>query len=405
MKQFNVPTTYRSQILGAIKSYKKKQDPRKQNFSPTELKLSCTTLFLPRHFGFCYGVENAIEIAFQTIHENKGRRIFMLGEMIHNPLVNQDLIDFGVQFLVDNDGKRLMDFSGLNSDDIVIIPAFGTTVQIENELNEIGVELAKYNTTCPFVEKVWKRSHELGDRGYTLVIHGKYKHEETRATFSHAALTGPCVIVRNMEEATFLSEIIQGKRPTKDFYTFFDGKYSEGFDAERDLMRLGVVNQTTMLAEETSSIAQFLKDILVNVRGDDAFADTRDTLCYATNDNQTATQKLLDCDAKTAFVVGGFNSSNTIQLATILKKKYSVYFVRSVEDIHENSTVTHLNMETLQPIQSEVDFSSKNFESIVITSGASCPDSVMDEVISKICEFRGEKEALHAAVEKLLSQD
>ena len=405
MKQFNVPTTYRSQILGAIKSYRKKQDPRKQNFLPTELTLSGTKFFLPRHFGFCYGVENAIEIAFQTIHENKGRRIFMLGEMIHNPLVNQDLLDSGVQFLVDNAGKRLMDFSELTSNDIVIIPAFGTTVQIENELSEIGVELAKYNTTCPFVEKVWKRSHELGDRGYTLVIHGKYKHEETRATFSHAALTGPCVIVRNMEEATFLSEIIQGKRSVKDFYTFFDGKYSEGFDAERDLMRLGVVNQTTMLAEETSSIAQYLKGIIVNVSGDDAFADTRDTLCYATNDNQTATQKLLDCDAQTAFVVGGFNSSNTIQLATILGKKYNVYFVRSAEDINENSVVTHLNMETLEPIQTEVDFSSSNFQSIVVTSGASCPDSVMDEVISKICEFRGEKEALHAAVEKLLSQD
>lgn len=329
----------------------------------------------------------------------------MLGEMIHNPLVNKDLLDSGVQFLVDNEGKRLMDFSELTSNDIVIIPAFGTTVQIENELNEIGVELAKYNTTCPFVEKVWKRSHELGDRGYTLVIHGKYKHEETRATFSHAALTGPCVIVRNMEEATFLSEIIQGHRSASEFYAFFDGKYSEGFDAEKDLMRLGVVNQTTMLAEETSSIAQFLKEVLLKVKGVDAFADTRDTLCYATNDNQTATQNLLDCDARIAFVVGGFNSSNTIQLATILGKKYNVYFVRSAEDINENSVVTHLNLETLQPIQTEVDFASSNFQSIVVTSGASCPDSVMDEVISKICEFRGEKEALHAAVEKLLAQD
>ncbi|MFM2194616.1 MAG: hypothetical protein RL092_216 [Bacteroidota bacterium] len=405
MKQFNVPTTYRSHILGAIKTYRKKQDPRKQNFSPTELILNCTKLFLPRHFGFCYGVENAIEIAFQTVHENKGKRIFMLGEMIHNPLVNQDLLDSGVQFLVDNEGRRLMDFSELTPDDVVIVPAFGTTVQIEKELTDIGVELAKYNTTCPFVEKVWKRSHELGNRGYTLIIHGKYKHEETRATFSHAALSGPCVIVRNMEEANFLSEIIQGQRPASEFYTFFDGKYSEGFDAERDLKRLGVVNQTTMLAEETSSIAQFLKEILLKVGGNDAFADTRDTLCYATNDNQTATQNLLDCDAESAFVIGGFNSSNTIQLATILGKKYNVYFIRSAEDIHDNSVVTHLNMETLLPIQTKVDFSSSSFQSIVITSGASCPDSVMDGVITKICEFRGEEVALEEAVEKLLAQD
>ena len=403
MKQFNVPTTYRSKILGAIKQYRKLQDPRKQNFEPTELMLSKTTVVLPRHFGFCYGVENAIEIAFQTLHENRGKRIFMLGEMIHNPLVNEDLVQGGVQFLVDNEGKRLFDFSDLNSDDIVIIPAFGTTVQIENELKERGVELAKYNTTCPFVEKVWKRSHELGNRGYTLVIHGKYKHEETRATFSHAALTGPCVIVRNMEETVFLSEIISGRLEKSDFYRFFEGKFSEGFDVEKDLMRLGVVNQTTMLAEETTAIAQFLKDIMVKVRGEEAFADTRDTLCYATNDNQTATQNLLNIKAKTAFVVGGFNSSNTIQLATILSKAFTVFFIRSASDIDENSVVTHLNLETLKPMETKLDFSSDLFQTMVFTSGASCPDSVMDEVIMKICKFRGEENELLKVVEKLLA--
>jgi 4-hydroxy-3-methylbut-2-enyl diphosphate reductase len=403
MKQFNVPITYRSEILGSIKLFRKKKDPRKQDFQPTELNLGRTNFFLPRHFGFCYGVENAIEIAFQTIHENQGKRIFMLGEMIHNPLVNQDLHDAGVRFLVDNHGKRLFNFEQLTPEDIVIIPAFGTTVEIESELKSLGVELAKYNTTCPFVEKVWKRSNELGSRGYTLIIHGKYKHEETRATFSHAALAGPCLIIRNMTEAVFLSEVMTGVKEKSEFYRFFEGKFSEGFDVDRDLMRLGVVNQTTMLAEETSSIAQFLKDVVTRTRGNEAFADTRDTLCYATNDNQTATQNLLKCAAKTAFVVGGFNSSNTIQLATILSQEFEVFFIRSAEDIDDQATITHLNMTNMEPTQTQVDFKSEKFQSIVITSGASCPDSVMDAVILKICSFRNEERALHEAVEKLLA--
>ena len=169
MKKFEVPEHYRSTILGRIKEIRKLNDPRKKDHTPFVFQVGKTEIIIPRHFGFCYGVENAIEIAFRTVTENPGKRIFLLGEMIHNPQVNEDLLAEGIQFLVDNHGSRLLDFSTLSSDDIVITPAFGTTLEMAAELAQLGVQLERYNTTCPFVERVWKRSAELGNRGYTLV--------------------------------------------------------------------------------------------------------------------------------------------------------------------------------------------------------------------------------------------
>jgi len=333
MKKFEVPEHYRSNILGRIKEIRKVNDPRKKDHTPFVFQVGKTEFVIPRHFGFCYGVENAIEIAFRTVAENPGKRIFLLGEMIHNPQVNEDLIAEGIQFLVDNHGTRLVDFSTLSSDDIVITPAFGTTVEMAAELAELGVHLERYNTTCPFVEKVWKRSAELGNRGYTLVVHGKYLHEETRATFSHAAETGPVVVVRNRKEAELLARYIRKELSDEQFEIDFANKYSSGFLASRDLHKIGVVNQTTMLATETQEIAAYLKEVVVEIYGEEGTTDTRDTLCYATNDNQNATLGVLECGAHLAVVVGGFNSSNTIQIATILGEKMPVYFVRNSDDL------------------------------------------------------------------------
>ena len=158
----------------------------KKNFTPTLLDLGPLQIYLARHFGFCYGVENAIEIAFKTVEENPGKRIFLLSEMIHNPQVNADLQSHGVRFMQDNYGKQLIPFDELTADDIVIIPAFGTTLELEERLNQLGIQTERYNTTCPFVEKVWNRSEQIAKKNYTIIIHGKPKHEETRATFSHA---------------------------------------------------------------------------------------------------------------------------------------------------------------------------------------------------------------------------
>ena len=399
MKKFEVPEHYRSTILGRIKEIRKLNDPRKKDHTPFVFQVGKTEIIIPRHFGFCYGVENAIEIAFRTVTENPGKRIFLLGEMIHNTQVNEDLLAEGIQFLVDNHGSRLLDFSTLSSDDIVITPAFGTTLEMAAELAQLGVQLERYNTTCPFVERVWKRSAELGNRGYTLVVHGKYLHEETRATFSHASETGPVIVVRNRKEAELLGKYIRRELSEDQFQIDFANKYSNGFSVSRDLKKIGVVNQTTMLASETQEIAAYLRDIVVEMYGEEATTDTRDTLCYATNDNQNATLGVLESGAQLGVVVGGFNSSNTIQIATILGQNMPVYFVRNSDDLISNQKATVFNFSLLKEEEIVPSLLFAENLKLVVTSGASCPDKTVDLVIQKIIDWRGETESVETVLE------
>ena len=179
MKHFEVPSGYRSSLISAIKEKRKADDKLKKDTQPTLLDLGNLKIYLARHFGFCYGVENAIEIAYRTIESNPGKRIFLLSEMIHNPQVNADLLEKGVRFLQDTNGKELISLETITKDDIVMIPAFGTTIEMEKKLNGMGIQVQQYNTTCPFVEKVWNRSEQIAKKGYSIVIHGKPKHEET----------------------------------------------------------------------------------------------------------------------------------------------------------------------------------------------------------------------------------
>ena len=235
----------------------------KKDFTPTLLDFGPLKIRLSRHFGFCYGVENAIDIAFRTIEGNPGTRIFLLSEMIHNPQVNADLVANGVSFLQDNYGKQLIPFDDLRADDIVLIPAFGTTLSIEKKLRDIGIKIENYNTTCPFVEKVWNRSEAIAKNRYTIIIHGKPTHEETRATFSHAAAGAPALVVRDMAQAVELAKYIKEDKAPGDFYEEFRNQYSNGFNVEKDLIRIGVVNQTTMLASDTQAISDYLRDVMI----------------------------------------------------------------------------------------------------------------------------------------------
>ena len=223
MKQFDVPPFYRSSLIGEIKKKRKLDDPRKKDFKPTQIKVDNLTFLIARHFGFCYGVENAIEKSYKAIKENPDKRIFLLSQMIHNPDVNEDLESHGLKFLQDTHGKQLIPFEELTSEDIVIIPAFGTTVEIENKLLKKGIEIDTYNTTCPFVEKVWNRSAKLGSANHTIIIHGKAKHEETRATFSHSSQNSPSLVIKDITEAQVLADFILGKRELKDFHNTFTG--------------------------------------------------------------------------------------------------------------------------------------------------------------------------------------
>ena len=393
MKQFNVPIIYRSPLIAAVKNKRKQQDKMKKDFSPTLLDLGFVQIYLARHFGFCYGVENAIDIAFRTIDENPGKQIFLLSEMIHNPQVNADLLQRGVRFLQDTNGKQLVPFSSLNKNDIVIIPAFGTTLEIEKTLNAIGIPTAKYNTTCPFVEKVWNRSEQIATKNYTVVVHGKPTHEETRATFSHAASNTPTIIVNDMADTILLSSYIKGEKPADEFYVDFKGRYSESFDVKKHLERIGVVNQTTMLASDTQAIADFLKQVMIEkyvlteTTVEERFADTRDTLCYATNDNQTAVYGLLKTQADMAIVVGGYNSSNTSHLVELCEEKLPTYFISSEEKIISEKEILHYNFHTKQEILTADFIPSNKPIKILLTSGASCPDALVEGVINKLVSF------------------
>lgn len=391
MKKFDIPEHYRSSIISTIKELRKIKDPRKKDYTPTELDFGPVKFYIARHFGFCYGVENAIEIAYKTVEENPGKRIFLLSEMIHNPGVNADLQKRGINFIMDTHGNHYHQWDEITKDDIVLIPAFGTTIEIENRLREMGIPTEQYNTTCPFVEKVWNRANELGEKKYTVVIHGKHYHEETRATFSHSIRNAKSVIVRDIKETETLSKIILGEIPKEKFYKIFGGKYSEGFDVEKDLQRVGVVNQTTMLASETQEIADLLKETMIKKFGEenlkDHFADTRDTLCYATNDNQSATYGLMETDADLAIVVGGYNSSNTSHIVELLEEKFPTYFINNADKILSNKLISHFDIHSKEEHTTENFLPEKEPVKIVLTSGASCPDAYVDEVLNRILSF------------------
>lgn len=363
-------------------------DKLKKDFTPTLLDFGPVHIYLARHFGFCYGVENAIEIAFRTVEENPGKRIFLLSEMIHNPQVNADLQAHGIIFLQDTYGKQLISFDEITAEDIVLIPAFGTTLEIEQQLQQIGIRTEKYNTTCPFVEKVWNRSEVIAKKDYTIIIHGKPKHEETRATFSHAAANAPSVVVKDMAEAKALAKYITGEKPVAAFYEEFKNQYSAGFDVTKHLKRIGVVNQTTMLASDTQAIADYLKKIITETfKTEESFADTRDTLCYATNDNQTAVSGMLETKADLAIVVGGYNSSNTSHLVELCEEKLPTYFINSADKILSPGRILHHNFHTKEEILTTDYLPKKEPVSILITSGASCPDALVEGVINKLTGF------------------
>ncbi len=411
MKSFEVPVHYRSPLITAIKQQRKASDKMKKDFAPTCLPIADINIYLARHFGFCYGVENAIEIAFRAVAENAGKRVFLLSEMIHNPGVNADLQNMGVQFIMDTKGNMLIDWNELTGDDIVIIPAFGTTIEIETKLKEIGIEPSHYETTCPFVEKVWNRAEKIGHEGYTIVVHGKPRHEETRATFSHSKENAPTVVVKDMAQAVHLAKYITGELPAQDFYTDFKWQYSDGFDVSKDLQRIGVVNQTTMLASETQGIADYLKQVMIdhyNLSADkipERFADTRDTLCYATNDNQSAVQGMLQQPADLAIVIGGYNSSNTSHLVELCEQVLPTYFVKNESCLLDQHNISHFDLHSHSEKTTENYLPAKRPLNILITSGASCPDALVEGVVHRIAQLTGNLSALERIMNEWTKPD
>ena len=398
MKSFDIPDYYRSNIITPLKEFRRKRDKLKRDFTPTLLDFGPIRLLIARHFGFCYGVENAVEIAYKAIAENSDKRIFLLSEMIHNPDVNADLQDRGVRFIMDTSGQQLIPWSELTPEDVVIIPAFGTTLETQNRLASLGLDVEKYDTTCPFVEKVWNKAGQIGQKNYTVIVHGKPSHEETRATFSHSKESAPTVVVKDMAQTQQLAKYITGELPAEQFYTEFFGQYSIGFEPNRDLQRIGVVNQTTMLASDTQGIADYLKQIMVqkyaltDATVDIHFANTRDTLCYATNDNQDATYALLNHQSQLGqadftIVAGGYNSSNTSHIVELCEEKLPTYFIESEQKILSDKLIRHFNGHTKQEVVTENFIPATKPVTVLLTCGASCPDAVVEGIMLKLVSF------------------
>jgi 4-hydroxy-3-methylbut-2-enyl diphosphate reductase len=393
MKSFSIPSLFKSNLIGQIKEARRIQDKLKKDFTPTHLDFGPVEILLSRHFGFCYGVENAVETAYHIIDQNPDKRIFLLSEMIHNPAVNADLADRGVRFIQDTHGNQLVDWDELSSNDVVIVPAFGTTLEIQAILQSRGIDPYAYDTTCPFVEKVWNRAEAIGKKDYTVIVHGKPSHEETKATFSHSQSVTPTLIIKDINQAIALAAYIKEEKSSDEFFVEFAGQYSVGFDPAKDLKRIGVVNQTTMLATDTQEIVDYLRQIVrlhfqltpENIK--DYFADTRDTLCYATNDNQSATYGLLAEEADFAIVAGGYNSSNTAHLVDLCVEKLPTYFIKNEEKLISASQLLHFdNLAKEEKITSDF-IPAKEKVRVLLTCGASCPDAVMEEILRKLVSF------------------
>lgn len=399
---------YHSRLCDAVKVLKRARE--RSATSPALLDFGATRFSLPSHFGFCLGVQNAIERAYETLAANPGKRVFMLSELIHNPFVNEDLQGRGLLYLQSDKGVAQIDpatgeayWETLNEKDVVIIPAFGARDEDKVRLIERGLPLNRYDATCMLVEKVWKAARRYGQQGYTVIIHGKAEHEETKATFSNSSKYAPSLIVRDLKEADTLSKVIGAECPEERERLFepFKNRCSEGFSLEKDLQKLAVVNQTTLLRNETLKIIQSLENALVgrfgkaHVEEHMAMNSKGDTLCYATQVNQDALAKASATDVDIAIVVGGKNSSNTYQLYRLCESKFGdrAFYVQSEKNILSSDEIEHFvfpynpsdpkqgRMEVRPFIKDEKPLK------VLLTGGASCPDGILQRIIAKINSF------------------
>ncbi len=412
---------YQSALCTAIKALARRHE--RSATEPVALDFGAVRYLLPSHFGFCLGVKNAIERAYETLAENPGRRVFMLSELIHNSFVNDDLLRRGLRYLQSDKGVPFtvsgakaahgtaspadpLLWDQLTPDDIVIIPAFGATDDDKRRLVRQGLAVFAHDATCMLVEKVWKAARAYGREGYTVIIHGKHEHEETKATFANTRRHAPSLIVRNLAETRTLAALLPRRAEPAaqaEFEAAFAGRHTEGFSVARDLEHVAVVNQTTLLVNETREIAAYLRETYLAACGPDPVGTParvggqgrNDTLCYATQVNQDALGRALASPLDAAFVIGGRNSSNTYQLHRLCEERLGAYafFIQSEADIHSLTEVAHYVFPShgpggagghteLRPLWPGETFARPR--RILITGGASCPDGLIQAVITRI---------------------
>jgi 4-hydroxy-3-methylbut-2-en-1-yl diphosphate reductase len=355
------------------------------------------TFRLAREFGFCYGVDRAVDYAYETRIKFPDRRLYLVGEIIHNPHVNQKLRDMGVRFLARSQEGEF-DFSGIVADDVVILPAFGVTIGDFGRLREIGCVLV--DTTCGSVLNVWKRVESYARDGFTAIIHGKHYHEETKATASQVMKfpDGRYLVVLDMDEARLVCDFIERGGDAGALSRRFAKATSPGFDFERDLLRVGIANQTTMLSGESLAIAEEVRHSMLRRYGDAAGEHFRsfDTICSATQERQDAVIGLLQEPLDVMVVVGGYNSSNTCHLAALVQSQgVRTFHIEDADGVDPASgAIRH------QPIGTKAETVTADWlgssRTIGITAGASTPNNKVGETIDRICALAGVTAELRA---------
>jgi 4-hydroxy-3-methylbut-2-enyl diphosphate reductase len=354
------------------------------------LEANGTTVRLAREFGFCYGVERAVDYAYQTRRKFPDRKVFLAGEIIHNPHVNTKLRDMGVEIL--QIGPSGIDYSGVGSDDVVILPAFGVTIKDFETLRAIGCVMV--DTTCGSVLNVWKRVESYAKGGFTSLIHGKYYHEETRATASQASKWGAhYFVVRNMDEAKIVCDFIEGRVTGEELMSKFSHATSPGFDPDRDLGKIGVANQTTMLARESLAIGVEIGNAMARARGEDYAKEnfrTFDTICSATQERQDAVIELLEQPLDVMVVIGGYNSSNTISLAALCAERVRTYHIEDASAIDPDAGTIRYRPPGAK--EDSVDagwLPSDGPVQVGLTAGASTPNNKIGDTVARIFATRG----------------
>jgi len=354
------------------------------------LQTGDTVIRLAKQFGFCYGVERAIDLAYAARKVFPEARLFLIGEIIHNPEVNAQIAALGIRNLLDASGRPHVE--DLGPEDVVIVPAFGAEVSLIDEIKRHGCRMV--DTTCGDVMSVWKRVRQNATEEVTSIIHGKASHEETRSTASRAlgAGNGRYLIVLNLEETERVCDFIRGEGNRETFLHDFEGRFSDGFDPDLHLKRIGVANQTTMLREETEEVQRKLKAAVAARDGSDTNFRLFDTICGATQERQDALKELLARPLDLLIVVGGYNSSNTTHLAEMGEQKVPTYFVRNQGCLESAELIRHFDLHKKEEVTSEVPWLPKTGSKaqIGITAGASCPNNLIEEVMLRVLDLRGE---------------
>ncbi len=377
--QAEVETHYRSEIVDRLRA------------SGGTMAVGKTTIKLAKQFGFCYGVERAIDLAYAARKVFADRKLFILGEIIHNPEVNEQIRSFGIRNLIGKNKEA--DIELLNPEDVVIVPAFGAEVATVEQIKAKGCQIV--DTTCGDVMSVWKRVRQNANDSVTSIIHGKAQHEETRATSSHALGkgNGHYLVVLTLEETDYVCDYIRKNGNKAAFLEKFAGAHSEGFDPDLHLKSVGVANQTTMLRGETEEVQRRVRQAVADRDGASAPTETQnfrffDTICGATQERQDALNQLLAEPLDLLIVVGGYNSSNTSHLAEIGQEKIPTFFIRNSTRMLSAAEIVHFDLHLKEEITTSNWLPTGPLK-IGITAGASCPNNLIEEAILRIFELRG----------------